>query len=75
MLADAATEIEATEDRLAAALVLLAQASVARAVGADDAVDLGADASEALCAVGIEADGWRSTFDRAAGLRPSAAAS
>ena len=74
VLADAAAEVDSTGDRLASAIVLMAKSSVARATGADDAVDLGADASEALCDLGIEAEGWRSTFDRAAGLRSSAAA-
>ncbi len=75
VLADAAAEVDGTGDQLAQAIVLLARASVARATGAADAVDIGADASEALCDLGIEAEGWRSTFDRAAGLRSPATAS
>jgi len=72
-LADAMSEVDTTDDRVAQAVVRLANARVRLHHGSDDADAAVADAWARLDALGIEASGWLRLFDGALGHADEAA--
>ena len=70
-LADAIAGVDGTEDRLAQALMRLADAEVAEATGSGDASSVRRVADRALLGLGIEARGWRVLLAGALSAVPS----
>jgi class 3 adenylate cyclase/tetratricopeptide (TPR) repeat protein len=60
--------VESTQDRLSAAIVARARASVLEALGTPFAAGAAADAAERFAALGIEAPGWDRAIRLATGL-------
>jgi class 3 adenylate cyclase/tetratricopeptide (TPR) repeat protein len=66
-LADTMSVLDATDDRLAQALVRLVDAALAERAGHDDSVSARSLAEQRLGGLGVGADGWRSLITDALG--------
>lgn len=62
---------DATEDRVSQALVRLADATAASALGRTDAAGRMAEAERRLAEIGLTGAGWRTAFSLGLGLRPT----
>ncbi|MET0728265.1 MAG: adenylate/guanylate cyclase domain-containing protein [Acidimicrobiales bacterium] len=62
---------DATEDRVSQALVRLAGATAASAVGLADAAERASEAEDRLLEIGLQDTAWRQAYSVALGLRPA----